>query len=594
MEKQNGSGGCCKGSSVANGEKENAFPKFPAPDFVPYNPETELIFPPALKKRELRPLAFGTKKKKWYRPVSLEQLLQLKSADHSAKLIGGSTETQIEAKFKAMLYSVSVYISDIVELRQYSFKDNHVELGSNVSLTDFESICDQALERYGPVHGQPFSGIKKQLRYFAGRQIRNVASPAGNLATASPISDLNPVFIATGTVILAKSLTEEVVIPAGEFFKGYRKTALPPDAVIVGLRIPIAKEGDHIRAYKQSKRKDDDIAIANAALRVSLSPSNDVTSASLAFGGLAPMTVSAKNAQSQLIGKKFTNPATLEGVMGSLEQDFDLKFGVPGGMATYRKSLALGFFYRFYHDVLSELEVKSTDVDEDVIAEIERSISTGQKDHDSSVAYQQDTLGKARPHVSALKQTTGEAQYTDDIPRSVNELYGSLVLSTKAHAKILSVDTSKAFDIPGVYDYVNHKDLPNAKANRWGAPNCDDYFFAEETVTTAGQPIGLILATSPKAAEDGSRAVKVEYEDLPPILTIEDAIKAKSFFEAWRFIECGDTEAAFKSADHVFTGETRIGGQEHFYLETQACVCVPKPEDGEMEIFSSTQNPTEV
>ena len=592
MEKQNGSGGCCKGAS--NGEKEDASPKFPVPAFVPYNPETELIFPPALKKRELRPLVLGNKRKRWYRPVSLQQLLQIKNVDPSVKLIGGSTETQIEVKFKAMLYINSVYISDIVELRQYALKGDHLELGANVSLTDFESICDEALEKYGSARGQPFSAIKKQLKYFAGRQIRNVASPAGNLATASPISDLNPVLIATNTVIHAKSLTGDIDIPAGEFFKGYRKTSLPANAVIVGLHIPVAQEGEHMRAYKQSKRKDDDIAIANAALRVSLSPSNDVTSANLVFGGLAPMTVSAKNAQSYLVGKKLTNPETLEGTMTALEQDFDLKFGVPGGMATYRKSLALGFFYRFYHDVLSGIEVKSTDIDEDVIAEIERSISTGKKDHDSSVAYQQDTLGKPRPHVSALKQTTGEAQYTDDIPRSVNELYGGVVLSTKAHAKILSVDVSKALDIPCVVDYVNHKDMPNEKANRWGAPNCDDYFFAEDKVTSAGQPIGLIVATSPKAAEEGVRAVKVEYEDLPAILTIEQAIDAGSFFEARRSIECGDTETALKNADHVFTGTTRIAGQEHFYLETQACVCSPKPEDGEMEVFSSTQNPSEV
>lgn len=595
-KKQNGSGGCCKGSTtVTNGETdEDSLPKFAPPEFIPYSPDTELIFPPALRKHELRPLAFGNKRKKWYRPVTLQQLLEIKNANPSAKIIGGSTETQIEIKFKAMRYDASVYVGDIPELRQYSLKDDHLELGANVSLTDLETICDQAVERYGPTQGQSFSAIKKQLRYFAGRQIRNVASPAGNLATASPISDLNPVLVATNTVLIVKSLGKEIKIPMNEFFKGYRTTALPPDAIIASLHIPIAQgKGEYLRAYKQSKRKDDDIAIVNAALRLSLSPSNDVTSANLVFGGLAPMTVSAKNAEAYLVGKKFTNPATLEGVMGALERDFDLKFGVPGGMATYRKSLALGFFYRFYHEVLSEMEVKDTDVDEDVIAEIERAISTGKKDHESSVAYQQKILGKATPHVSALKQATGEAQYTDDIPRAQNELYGCLVLSTKPHAKILSVDATWALEIPGVYDYVDHRDLPNPQANWWGAPNCDESFFAVDKVTTAGQPIGMILASSAKAAAEASRAVKIEYEELPAILTIEDAIEAGSFFEHDHFIKNGDPEAAFKNADYVFTGVSRMGGQEHFYLETQACVAIPKLEDGEMEIWSSTQNPTE-
>lgn len=594
MEKMDSSAGCCKNSTVANDENGDNLPKFPSPQFVPYNPETELIFPPALKKQELRPLAFGNKRKRWYRPITLDQLLKIKSANPSAKIIGGSTETQIEVKFKAMRYADSVYIGDIPELRQYSFKADYLELGANVSLTDLESICDEALERYGPSRGQPFKAIKKQLRYFAGRQIRNVASPAGNLATASPISDLNPVLVATNTVILAKSLGKDTMIPMNEFFKGYRSTALPPDAVIASLHIPVVQEkGEYVRAYKQSKRKDDDIAIVNAALRVALSPSNDITSVSLIFGGLAPMTVSAKNAEAYLVGKKFTNPTTLESTMGALEQDFDLRFGVPGGMATYRKSLALGFFYRFYHEVLSEIEVKSSDIDEDVIAEIERAISTGKKDHKASVAYESDILGKASPHVAALKQATGEAQYTDDIPPARNELYGCLVMSTKAHAKILGVDVTKALDIPGVYDFVDHNDLPNPEANWWGQPNPDDVFFAVDKVTSAGQPIGMILANSAKIAEEGARAVKVEYEDLHPILTIEEAIEADSFFEYCRFIKNGDTEAAFKDADYIFTGESRIGGQEHFYLETQACVAIPKPEDGEMEIWSGTQNPTE-
>lgn len=593
MEKQNGSGGCCKGSSESDGEN-GSLTKFTSPDFKPYNPDTELIFPSALRKHDFRPLEFGNKRKKWYRPVNLEQLLGIKSVYPSAKLIGGSTETQIETKFKAMRYDASVYVGDIVELRQYFFKDDHLEIGANVSLTDFEDICDEALKRYGPVRGQPFNAIKKQLRYFAGRQIRNVASPAGNLATASPISDLNPVFVATNTVLTAKSLAEETEIPMSDFFKGYRTIALPPDAIIASLCIPTSQQkGEHIRAYKQSKRKDDDIAIANAALRVSLSPSNDVTSVNLVFGGLAPMTVSARNAESFLAGKRFTNPATIEGTIGALEKDFDLKFGVPGGMATYRKSLALGFFYRFYHDVLRELEVQTTDLDEDVIAEIERAISSGQKDNESSVAYQQNVLGKATPHVSAMKQATGEAQYTDDIPVQQNELYGCLVISTKAHAKVISVDATAALEIPGVHDFVTHKDLPNPEANWWGQPVTDELFFAVDEVTTAGQPIGMILAISPKAAEEGSRAVKVEYEELPAVLTIEDAIKSESYFNHYRYIRSGDSDAAFEQADHVFTDVSRMGGQEHFYLETQACVAIPKPEDGEMEVWSSTQNPTE-
>jgi xanthine dehydrogenase/oxidase len=104
----------------------------------------------------------------------------------------------------------------------------------------------------------------------------------------------------------------------------------------------------------------------------------------------------------------------------------------------------------------------------------------------------------------------------------------------------------------------------------------------------------LIVADSEAHAHAGARAVLVEYEDLPQILSIEEAIEQNSFFPHYRFIRSGgDMEEAFASADYVFEGVTRMGGQEHFYLETHASVVVPKAEDGEIEVFASTQNPTE-
>ena len=378
-----------------------------------------------------------------------------------------------------------------------------------------------------------------------------------------------------------------------EFFKSYRTTALPPDAVIASIRIPVFKEGEHMRAYKQSKRKDDDIAIVNAALRVKLDDQHIVENCSLVYGGMAPITIGAKQAMAYLTGKKFPDPKTLEGVMNALEQDFNLRFSVPGGMATYRKSLALGFFYKFYNEILLELDEPEARVDEDVISEIHREVSKGYKDHSVADAYEKKTLGKSEPHVAALKQCTGQAQYTDDIPVQQNELFGALVLSTKPHARIVSVDASPALEVPGVFDYVDHKDLPDEKANWWGAPNCDETFFAIDEVFTTGQPIGLILGNTAKAAEAGARAVRVQYEDLPAIFTIEEAIEANSYFDHYHYINNGDLEKAFEESDHVFTGIARMGGQEHFYLETQACVVVPKPEDGEIEVFSGTQNPTE-
>lgn len=592
MENGNGAnGGCCKSEVPSNGEP---IKRFTPPGLIAYNPDTELIFPPTLKKHEFKPLAFGNKRKTWYRPVTLDQLLSIKSVHPNAKIIGGSTETQIEVKFKAMQYPVSVFVGDIPELRQYDFKDDYLEIGGNVILTDLEDICQEAIKHYGEAKGQVFQAIHKQLKYFAGRQIRNVGTPAGNLATASPISDLNPVFMAADCVLVAKSHRKETEIPMSTFFRGYRRTALEEDAIIASIRIPVTPEkGVYFRAYKQAKRKDDDIAIVTGALHVRLDEKGTVSYTNLVYGGMAASTVAAKNTNEYLKGKMFAHPDTLEGAMNALESDFNLPFNVPGGMASYRKALALSFFYRFYHDVLSCLNVESTNGDSQAVEELERAISTGWKDHEATSEYVQESVGKAANHVAALKQTTGEAQYTDDIPPLKNELHASLVLSTRAHAKIKSIDYSAALEVPGVVDVVDKNDLHNPEDNKWGAPNFDDLFLVVDEVFTAGQPIAIVLATSKARAEEGMRAVKVEYEDLPAIFTIEEAIEKESFHNFYRYIKRGDTDAGFKNCDYTVSGVTRMGGQEHFYLETNASLAIPKPEDGEMEIWSSSQNPTE-
>jgi xanthine dehydrogenase/oxidase len=158
------------------------------------------------------------------------------------------------------------------------------------------------------------------------------------------------------------------------------------------------------------------------------------------------------------------------------------------------------------------LEVREDHVDEQAIGEIERMISFGEKDHCAGEKYEKKVIGKEQPHVAALKQCTGTAEYTDDIPVQKNELYGCLVLSTKAHAKIVQLDPSPALDLPGVVDWIDHSDFPTPALNWWGAPVCDEVFFAVDEVCTAGQPIGMILANSAKHAEIAAKAVKVEYE----------------------------------------------------------------------------------
>jgi xanthine dehydrogenase/oxidase len=373
---------CCQ---LKNGtaKEEKILPRYPLPKFKSYDGSAELIFPPAARKFEMKPLFFGNKYKKWLRPMTVDQLVSIRSSFPDAKITAGSTEIQIEIKFKAMQYSLSVYTGEIEELKTCQMKKDSLEIGANVTLSELQRFLKEAETHYGSQKAQVCTAILHQLRYFAGPQVRNVATPAGNIATASPISDLNPVFVATGTTLYARTVDGEISIPMGEFFQGYRKTALPSRAVITRLSIPLCNQNEFVRAYKQAKRKDDDIAIVNAGIKLRLSPQNQIESISMAYGGMGPTTVQARKTMDYLIGKNWGDPKVLEGAFNCLEQDFNLTFGVPGGMPVYRKSLALGFFFRFWHDVGSQLKLNVSDEFDDAVYEIERDISKGYRDPDN-------------------------------------------------------------------------------------------------------------------------------------------------------------------------------------------------------------------
>lgn len=574
----------------------------PKVEFQEYIPETELIFPPALWKYEPQALCYGDEKKIWFRPTKVEHLVELKDAYPSAKLVSGASEVQVEVRFKDSNFAVCVYISDIAELKQTKVPSEaalesakELVIAANTPLTELEQICKQVYTKLGK-RAMVLEALRKQLRYFAGRQIRNVASLAGNIATASPISDANPVLLAAGAILEAISKKDGIFhIPMSKFFVAYRTTSLPVDASLYRIRIPLAPFGcrEVLKAYKQAKRKDDDIAIVTAAFRVRLTTENTAEEVSIVFGGMAPMTKESPKTQSALIGKPWFHSETLEAAITALLEDYDLSYGVPGGMADYRKTLTLSLFFRFWHESAAELGLGN--VDRQIIDEIHREISNGVRDDYNP--YEQRVVGKQVAHLSALKQCTGEAEYIDDMPKLDRELFGRLVMSKKAHAKILNVDWKPALQMPGVVGYIDKNSIP-ATVNIWGSIKKDEPFFAEDKVLSHGQVIGMVYAETALQAQAAARVVKVEYEELTPILTIDEAIAANSFYAHGKFLRKGlaiddKMSDAFAQCDRIFEGVSRLGGQEHFYLETNAALSIPSGEDGAMEVWSSTQNTME-
>ena len=201
-----------------------------------------------------------------------------------------------------------------------------------------------------------------------------------------------------------------------------------------------------------------------------------------------------------------------------------------------------------------------------------------------------NAIGQPIPHESAREHVRGSAAYIDDFPPIRDELFVGFVGSRVSHGRITAIDVAAARSVPGVAAVFTAADVPE---NRIGPVVHDEELLASEEVLFAGQPIVAIAAETRTALAAARSRVEVRVEPLPAVLTIEDAIGRESFIGPARTIRRGDAAAALAAAPHRLRGELRIGGQEHFYLETQAALAIPH-DGGELVVHSSTQNPTEI
>ncbi|GLQ74149.1 xanthine dehydrogenase molybdopterin binding subunit [Vibrio penaeicida] len=215
--------------------------------------------------------------------------------------------------------------------------------------------------------------------------------------------------------------------------------------------------------------------------------------------------------------------------------------------------------------------------------------------HEEMVAlFKQDLktgVGKSVKHDSAALQVTGEAKYIDDKLEFPNQLHTYALLSPHAHANILSIDLSPCYEFEGVAIAITSQDIPGNLDI--GAILPGDPLLADGKVEYVGQPVIAVAANDLEVARKAAHAAVIEYEILPAVLDVEEALEKKLFVTDTHQQKRGDSKTAIAHSKHVLEGSLHVGGQEHFYLETQIATVMPT-EDGGMIVHSSTQNPTEI
>jgi xanthine dehydrogenase molybdopterin binding subunit/xanthine dehydrogenase small subunit len=513
----------------------------------------------------------GAEGQTFLRPTTLDELLALKAQHRdTAELVGGATEIGVYINKQHRRYALLVSTEGVAELARIEKSDASFTIGGAATLTAIE----EALAGEYPM-------LDKMLWAFASRQIRNRATLAGNIVTASPIGDMPPIMLALDAEVTLAKRGSERTVPLADFFLAYRKTVLDPDEIVRAIVVPrnVAKTPGAERrmdSYKVSKRRELDISIAAAAFVIETDAANVVRHARLAYGGVAATPARAKKTEAFLAGKPWTEE-TMRAAQDQLASEFapidDHRSG-----AEFRRDLVTSLFEKFFRGETSASQDRPIAFERDA-ADL------------AACPAKRDDASRALAHESARGHVTGSALYVDDVARRRDMLDVWPVTSPHAHARITSVDTSEALAEPGVSCVLTAKDVPGL--NDVGAVRHDEPLFAEGEVLFHGQVVALVVGASADLCRRAAAKVKVSYEPLPAILGAREAVAKESFHSAPHVIRRGDSDAALAKSPHRLEGDFDIGGQEHFYLESQAA-WAEGGEDDEMFVSSSTQHPTEV
>jgi len=499
---------------------------------------------------------------RFFRPTSLAELFALRAAHPTAQLVAGATEIGVELNKKFRKFPALISVEAMPELTAISATAEAWRIGAGATL----SAIEEALQGEYP-------SLTQLISVFAARQIRNRATLGGNLVTASPIGDSAPVLLSLDAAVVLATAAGERTVPLAEFFTGYRKTVLEPHEVMREVVIPRGRPAIGVtrRAefFKVSHRRELDISIVAAAFCVDCDAAGVVQRARIAYGGVAATSLRVRRAEAALEGRTIAEAA--EAVAAVLAEEFTPISDVRAG-ADYRRGLITSLWLKFLAGVAPEIPgaVPPWPVKGNwTFPEPSRNLR----------------------HESAVGHVTGRANYVDDLARKRPMLELWPVCSPHARANIKRRDATRARAVPGVAAVLLAEDIPGQ--NNVGVSRHDETLLAETEVRYHSHLVAVVIAETVEIARAAAALVEVEYEPLPAIIGIPAAIAQNSYHTDPHVLARGDAAQALAKSPRTLEGEFSFGGQEHFYLETQAA-WAEAGDDQDVFICSSTQHPSEI
>ncbi|MGB3071935.1 MAG: xanthine dehydrogenase small subunit [Ottowia sp.] len=269
-------------------------------------------------------------------PRTMAELLRLRADHPQAQLVAGCTDAGLWITKGHKRYERVIDVTRVAELRRLELSAETLSIGAGATLHD--AFAALAAERAQLAHF---------FERFAGLPVRQSGTLGGNVANGSPIGDSMPLLIALGAEVVLASARGERVLPIEDFYLAYRKTALAPDEVLARIIVPRPQPQEMLRAYKISKRFEDDISAVCLCVAIH-AQDGVIQGVRVGAGGVAAVPARACKTEAALMGQPF-NATVLEAAAQVLRAEFEPISDMRASSA-YRREVLGNLLLRFFEE----------------------------------------------------------------------------------------------------------------------------------------------------------------------------------------------------------------------------------------------------
>jgi xanthine dehydrogenase small subunit len=277
----------------------------------------------------------------FYKPMTIDQATAFRAARGDCAIIAGATDLGVTHNKGTRPITIAMTTAALADLRTIRASEGSLYVGATATLSELERAAEEHLPEFA-----------RFLAYFGSPPIKNAATLAGNLVTASPIGDTLPMLLALEAQIdIAGPNGRRRRVAMNDFYMGYRRTTLALDELVMGVEIPLPRPGEIFKLYKVSRRKDLDISAVSAAIWLRPGPSGAFDDIRIAFGGVGPMVVCLTKTEAALRG----GPMTLDRFehAARIARDEVTPISDVRGSERYRRVLAGNILLKFWHEAIA-------------------------------------------------------------------------------------------------------------------------------------------------------------------------------------------------------------------------------------------------